>query len=278
MFDAGSGVIAVRLSTTSRSPRRQPDSSPVSSRRKAFLDRSVSIMDTGRLTLVSCSDTIDASLKPLAGTLMASKPNFSKPPGCSSDPTKPPAWLMETALEVEAGRLSVDQARARMEQRGLRIGEPVHAPVRSFKTFGAAIAARSVSWSDHIDPVIAWLALRPQVRERIGAAAIVTAVANLGADISIELTDPVAQRRYRAAESEALSLIYELVNVHILGGDDTTLPPRPDLRPLGIRQCRVCGCTGDHPCDGGCDWVETDLCSSCVTCASLHTTGSGEPR
>ncbi len=28
--------------------------------------------------------------------------------------------------------------------------------------------------------------------------------------------------------------------------------------------CRVCGCTDDHACPGGCYWVEEDLCSECV--------------
>lgn len=28
--------------------------------------------------------------------------------------------------------------------------------------------------------------------------------------------------------------------------------------------CRVCGCTTDHACEGGCYWVEDDLCSACV--------------
>lgn len=27
--------------------------------------------------------------------------------------------------------------------------------------------------------------------------------------------------------------------------------------------CRVCGCTDDRACPGGCHWVEPDLCSSC---------------
>lgn len=29
------------------------------------------------------------------------------------------------------------------------------------------------------------------------------------------------------------------------------------------RACRVCGCTEDHACDGGCSWVGGDLCSKC---------------
>jgi hypothetical protein len=31
----------------------------------------------------------------------------------------------------------------------------------------------------------------------------------------------------------------------------------------GSMACRVCGCTDDNACPGGCFWVEPDLCSSC---------------
>ncbi|MCD7947526.1 MAG: hypothetical protein LUG13_04405 [Oscillospiraceae bacterium] len=30
------------------------------------------------------------------------------------------------------------------------------------------------------------------------------------------------------------------------------------------KRCRVCGCTEHNACDGGCAWVEDDLCSRCV--------------
>lgn len=30
------------------------------------------------------------------------------------------------------------------------------------------------------------------------------------------------------------------------------------------QKCRVCGCTQDHACEGGCYWVEEDLCSKCA--------------
>lgn len=29
------------------------------------------------------------------------------------------------------------------------------------------------------------------------------------------------------------------------------------------QKCRVCGCTQNRACPGGCHWVEEDLCSSC---------------
>lgn len=28
--------------------------------------------------------------------------------------------------------------------------------------------------------------------------------------------------------------------------------------------CRICGCTQNNACDGGCYWAEEDLCSSCA--------------
>ena len=33
---------------------------------------------------------------------------------------------------------------------------------------------------------------------------------------------------------------------------------------LDAPRCRVCGCTDDNACPGGCYWVEEDLCSECV--------------
>ncbi len=35
------------------------------------------------------------------------------------------------------------------------------------------------------------------------------------------------------------------------------------LRTEGMQFCRVCGCTHYYACDGGCSWVEDDLCSAC---------------
>ena len=38
-----------------------------------------------------------------------------------------------------------------------------------------------------------------------------------------------------------------------------------DNKPLFDEQvCRICGCTWDHACPGGCYWVEDDLCSVCA--------------
>ena len=29
-------------------------------------------------------------------------------------------------------------------------------------------------------------------------------------------------------------------------------------------KCRICGCTQNNACEGGCYWVEEDLCSKCA--------------
>lgn len=31
-----------------------------------------------------------------------------------------------------------------------------------------------------------------------------------------------------------------------------------------MRACRECGCTDEQGCEGGCVWVEADLCSTCA--------------
>lgn len=36
--------------------------------------------------------------------------------------------------------------------------------------------------------------------------------------------------------------------------------------------CRVCGCTDDNACQGGCWWVEPDLCSACADDAEGEVT------
>lgn len=37
------------------------------------------------------------------------------------------------------------------------------------------------------------------------------------------------------------------------------------------QKCRVCGCTWNHACKGGCYWVEDDLCSECVEQQNINT-------
>ena len=44
--------------------------------------------------------------------------------------------------------------------------------------------------------------------------------------------------------------------------DDETLWGVPDPT-TEVRTCRVCGCTDNRACPGGCHWVAEDFCSQC---------------
>jgi len=50
-------------------------------------------------------------------------------------------------------------------------------------------------------------------------------------------------------------------------GKKTSRSSKPSRKkPAGdkIRTCRECGCTDEYGCDGGCEWIEPDLCSACA--------------
>lgn len=42
-------------------------------------------------------------------------------------------------------------------------------------------------------------------------------------------------------------------------------------QPLDEQRCRVCGCTDERACPGGCWWIENDLCSNCAKEAIKNT-------
>jgi hypothetical protein len=171
-------------------------------------------------------------------------------------------WIDNLALDLEAGRVSIDQAMAIADRKGIQIAEAAYKPCRPNDT------STSVSTQPEVlDPVATWQRLPPEVRVAIGAAAIAACVGFHGADIAIDQADPAARRPRSTAGVEALALLMDYVGIYVLGGEESTLPPRPDLHPLGIRQCRACGCTDNFACDGGCSWIETDLCSACVPAA-----------
>gem|GEM_PF-3917795 len=48
--------------------------------------------------------------------------------------------------------------------------------------------------------------------------------------------------------------------------------PKEEDEPLfDTNTCRICGCTDDNACPGGCWWVEPDLCSSCAEVTGQET-------
>jgi len=69
--------------------------------------------------------------------------------------------------------------------------------------------------------------------------------------------------------------VYEIIKEGELEKEEALFDKDP-------RFCKVCGCSSDHACPGGCHWVTDDLCSNCVfsilTCdATVSPNESLEP-
>lgn len=48
-----------------------------------------------------------------------------------------------------------------------------------------------------------------------------------------------------------------------LNADTDDAARREYARLSGARACRTCGCTDQWACEGGCEWIDADLCSTC---------------
>lgn len=93
-------------------------------------------------------------------------------------------------------------------------------------------------------------------------------VANLRSEIEAGMTQIIAPLVARAGGSVTLSgtdltrpwslSVLELPD----GGVTLVAVELPEAMP--VQRCRVCGCTDDRACPGGCSWAEPGLCSQCV--------------
>jgi hypothetical protein len=112
--------------------------------------------------------------------------------------------------------------------------------------------------SERFDARAYWAALTPQEQQRLGEAAMLIGFFE-------------AARRLPAKDFLAVGVLRRSVHAFHEGlirlgaviPDARAWPEGPDLAALGIRACRHCGCTDASACEGGCSWVEPDLCSRC---------------
>lgn len=113
-----------------------------------------------------------------------------------------------------------------------------------------------------INPYDVWDRMTPEQQREFGAIAVSYALGNSGT-ISLFLEPVPPLRGYEAAALECSSLLMQAVSLFV-DKSEYQNPPLPDLPTLGIRTCRVCGCTANCGCEDGYHWVEDDLCSLCV--------------
>src|SRR4051812_2223915 len=72
----------------------------------------------------------------------------------------------------------------------------------------------------------------------------------------------------RQARADAMDRVQEGLTGAGWRCERIRLVPYPRVRLVDVDQCRVCGCTDDRACPGGCWWVPDPeqlgpLCSSC---------------
>jgi len=67
------------------------------------------------------------------------------------------------------------------------------------------------------------------------------------------MADPILRQRVAPRQVDDAELEREMFE---LEGAEAPFPE--------YRHCRECGCTDDDACEGGCEWVEDDLCSRCA--------------
>lgn len=114
-----------------------------------------------------------------------------------------------------------------------------------------------------INPFDVWDRMTPGQQREFGAIAVSYALGKSGT-ISVFMGPMPPLQGYEAAALQCSSLLMQAMSPLVDESEDQN-PPLPDLSVLGIRTCRVCGCTDICGCDELCHWVEDDLCSSCVT-------------
>ncbi len=106
-----------------------------------------------------------------------------------------------------------------------------------------------------LNPVTCWDQLTPEQQRAFGIAGIVHAIGAIG---FLNGTEP--HQAFMAADVEGLEIMGGILTEAL---NDPGALPRPDMSVIGIRFCRICGCTERCACGDGCSWIEDDLCSAC---------------
>jgi hypothetical protein len=97
-----------------------------------------------------------------------------------------------------------------------------------------------------------WAGLTAEQQREVGEIALLLLVSEDGAG-----DGSVVGRRWEHAHDEAEHRLDRYLPIA------AAFPEGPDLEAVGVRACRVCGCTDRSACEEGCEWVGEDLCSAC---------------
>lgn len=131
------------------------------------------------------------------------------------------------------------------------ISKPVYAIVNSFnlKEHRERMQVAHPSWSlRQLDCCLYW---QPKARKQLMAG------------IKQFLKENSEYHVTTCPEAMGIEITKALYSV----GIQLEWPPRNIAYQVALagveRKCRICGCTWNNPCKGGCYWVEENLCSKC---------------
>lgn len=128
----------------------------------------------------------------------------------------------------------------------------------------AEIRIERAPGGEGFDPAAAYRAMGAAAQAAIGAAA--AALAYVDNSVSLAPIRDCDLFAFEAAAEAARNEIARIFRDSLpLGAFFERAAARPSLAALGLAQCRRCGCTDALACEGGCSWVEADLCSACAT-------------
>lgn len=57
---------------------------------------------------------------------------------------------------------------------------------------------------------------------------------------------------------------------HLIETQRQAFAAAAEVQAPALQRCRACGCTWTNACEGGCHWVEPDLCSACADPATTE--------
>lgn len=105
----------------------------------------------------------------------------------------------------------------------------------------------------------AWAALDEHQRQAVGEAALLLQLASEAQDAAIDDPPTAVSRRWELAFRVAARLLEAATPTNY-----DLYPGGPNLAAIEVCACRICGCTDEFGCRGGCWWIEPDLCSACA--------------
>lgn len=129
-------------------------------------------------------------------------------------------------------------------------------------------------WTDKVECRLTGISYHAKFEQKVPTIDFSVAFAAMLSESPIKLADCLRVLIALQEGTRAVLLEVEQILADAYGHAEAQYQPaalaalariRAAIGPVKVTACRVCGCTDDRACDGGCSWVEPDLCSACAS-------------